>query len=49
VTRVVIAVRELMQGTASAGDIGWALLSCAAIVAVFTPITMHLYNRKLRS
>jgi ABC-2 type transport system permease protein len=49
VTRVVIAVRELMQGTASATNIGWALLSCAVIVAVFTPITLHLYNRKLRS
>jgi ABC-2 type transport system permease protein len=49
VTRVVIAVRELMAGTASATNIGWALLSCAVIVAVFTPITMHLYNKKLRS
>ena len=29
VTRVVIAVRELMAGTASATNIGWALLSCA--------------------
>ena len=49
VTRVVIAVRELMAGSASAGDIGWALLSCAVIVAVFVPITMRLYNRKLRT
>jgi ABC-2 type transport system permease protein len=49
VTRVVIAERGLMQGSASAGDVGWALLSCAVIVAVFAPITMRLYNRKLRS
>jgi ABC-2 type transport system permease protein len=49
VTRVVIAVRELMQGSASATNIGWALLSCAVIVAVFVPITLRLYNRKLRS
>jgi hypothetical protein len=33
----------------NAGNIGWALLSCAVVAAVFTPITMHLYNRKLRS
>ena len=49
VTRVVIAVRELMQGTASATNIGWALLSCAVIIAAFTPITLRLYNKKLRS
>jgi ABC-2 type transport system permease protein len=49
VTRVVIAVRELMDGTVSAANIGWALLSCAVIIAVFTPITLHLYNKKLRS
>jgi ABC-2 type transport system permease protein len=49
VTRVVIAVRDLMAGSASPGDIGWALLSCAVIVAVFAPIMMHLYNKKLRA
>jgi ABC-2 type transport system permease protein len=49
VTRVVIAVRDLMAGSASPGDIGWALLSCAGIVAVFAPITMHLYNKKLQA
>jgi ABC-2 type transport system permease protein len=49
VTRVVIAVRELMHGSVVAADVGWALLSCAVIFAVFAPITMHLYNRKLRA
>jgi len=49
VTRVVIAVRDLMHGSVSAADVGWALLSCAVIVAVFAPITLRLYNRKLRS
>jgi daunorubicin/doxorubicin transport system permease protein len=49
VTRVVIAVRELMQGSASAANIGWAILSCAVIIALFAPITLHLYNRKLHS
>ena len=49
VTRVVIAVRDLMGGSVVAADIGWALLSCAVIVALFAPITMYLYNRKLRA
>src|SRR4029453_4391473 len=49
VTRVVIAVRELMAGTASATNIGWALLSCAAIIAVLTPITLHPSHKKPRN
>ena len=49
VTRVVVVVRELMDGTVSAGNLGWALLSCAVVFAIFTPIMMHLFNRKLRS
>ena len=46
VSRVVTAVRGLMGGTASASEIGWALLACAVIVAIFAPITMRLYNRE---
>jgi ABC-2 type transport system permease protein len=50
VTRVVVAVRDLMSsGSASGADVGLALLSCAVIIVVFAPITMHLYNKKLRS
>jgi ABC-2 type transport system permease protein len=49
ISQVVDAVRGLMQGDVLASDIGWALLSCAVIVAVFAPITMRLYNIKIRS
>jgi ABC-2 type transport system permease protein len=49
ISQVVDAVRGLMGGTGSASEIGWALLSCAVIIAVFAPITMRLYNKKLRS
>jgi ABC-2 type transport system permease protein len=49
VTKVVDAVRGLMAGSASSGDVGWALLACAVIFAVFTPITMRLYKRKLQA
>jgi ABC-2 type transport system permease protein len=49
VTKVVDAVRGLMMGNVSAGDVGWALLACAGTIAIFTPITMRLYHRKLQS
>jgi len=42
----VTATRGLMDGDATAGEIGWVLLSCAVIVAVFAPLTMHLYRTK---
>lgn len=46
ITHLVTAVRGLMSGTVSAAQIGWVLLSCAALVAVFAPITMSLYRNK---
>jgi ABC-2 type transport system permease protein len=42
----VTAVRELMAGTVTAGQIGWVLLSCTAFIAVFAPLTMRLYASK---
>jgi ABC-2 type transport system permease protein len=42
----VTAVRGLMDGTVTAGQIGWVVLSCAVCVSVFAPITMHLYATK---
>jgi ABC-2 type transport system permease protein len=42
----VSAVRDLMDGTVPVGQIGWVLLSCAALVAVFGPLTLHLYRNK---
>nr|AMP54449.1 ABC2_membrane [uncultured bacterium] len=40
------ATRGLMEGNANAGDIGLVFLSSVALVAVFGPLTMYLYNRK---
>jgi ABC-2 type transport system permease protein len=39
-------VRELMQGTATAGEVGTALLYCAALIVVFGVPTAVLYSRK---
>ncbi|HEX6310552.1 MAG TPA: ABC transporter permease [Acidimicrobiia bacterium] len=41
ITHLASAARDLMHGSA-AGDIGWVLLWCVALVAVFAPITMRL-------
>jgi ABC-2 type transport system permease protein len=37
-------VRDLMAGTASAGQVGWVLLASAALTAVFAPLTARLYR-----
>jgi ABC-2 type transport system permease protein len=46
VTHLVAAIRGLVHGTATAGQIGTVLVLSAAIVAVFGPITMYFYRRK---
>jgi ABC-2 type transport system permease protein len=46
VSHLVTAERALMEGTATAGQVGWVLLASAALVSVFGPLTMHLYRRK---
>lgn len=46
ITKLVTAVRGLMHGTVHAGDITWVLIACVVIVAIFGPITMHLYYNK---
>lgn len=44
VTHVVTAVRGLMAGSASAGEVGVVLAVSAALVAVFGPLTMYRYH-----
>lgn len=46
ITHTVTAVRGLMNGTVTAGQIGLVLASSAALVAVFGPLTMRLYRKK---
>lgn len=46
ITHLVTAVRGLMSGTAMMGQIGWLLLSCAILIAVFAPLTMYLYRNR---
>jgi ABC-2 type transport system permease protein len=46
ITHLVSATRGLMSGTVPVAQIGWLLLSCAALIAVFAPITMYLYQSR---
>ncbi|MEV6275127.1 ABC transporter permease [Nocardia sp. NPDC051832] len=46
ITHLVTAVRGLMHGQPAAADIGWVLLTCTVLVAVFGPVTMRLYRRE---
>jgi ABC-2 type transport system permease protein len=49
VSHLVDAVRGLMNGTATAGQVGGVLVASAVLVAVFGPLTMHLYRTKASS
>jgi ABC-2 type transport system permease protein len=44
VTHLTSAARGLMHGTSAGGDIGWVFLWSAALVVVFAPLAMRLYN-----
>lgn len=46
ITHLATAARGLMSGTATLGQIGLVLLSCAVLIAVFAPLTMRLYRNK---
>jgi ABC-2 type transport system permease protein len=42
----VTAVRGMMSGTVTTGQIGWVLLMSGALIAIFAPLTMYLYRNK---
>jgi ABC-2 type transport system permease protein len=46
ISLLVTAVRGLMAGTATAGDVGLVLAIAAALTAVFAPLTVRLYRGK---
>jgi ABC-2 type transport system permease protein len=47
VSHVVTAVRDLMNDGAVTAQVGWALLACAVVVAVFAPLAVRSYGRKM--
>lgn len=46
ISHVITASRGLMDGTASAGEIGLVLLEAAVLTAIFAPLTTRLYRTK---
>jgi daunorubicin/doxorubicin transport system permease protein len=46
ISHLVTAVRNLMNGNATAGQIIWVLAASAALTALFAPLTMRLYRNK---
>ena len=46
ISHLVTASRGLMEGSANAGDIGFALGTAALLTAVFAPLTTHLYRSR---
>ena len=45
ISHLVTASRGLMEGTATAGEIGFVLAAAAVLTLVFAPLTTHLYRR----
>ncbi|WP_406054440.1 ATP-binding cassette domain-containing protein [Kribbella sp. NBC_00889] len=46
VSHLVSTERDLMAGTATAGEVTGVLLAAAALTVVFAPLTMRLYQRR---
>jgi ABC-2 type transport system permease protein len=46
ITHLVTAIRGLMHGTATSGQIGTVLLISVLFVAIFGPVTMYLFRNK---
>ncbi len=47
VSHVVSALRDLMNDGAVTAQVGWALLGCAAVAAVFIPLAVRSYSRRV--
>jgi ABC-2 type transport system permease protein len=46
ISHLVTAERELMDGTATAGQVLWVLAAAAVLTALFAPLTTTLYRRR---
>jgi daunorubicin/doxorubicin transport system permease protein len=47
VSHVVTAVRDLLNDGQLTAQVGWALVGCAVVVAVFLPLSLRSYSRKM--
>jgi ABC-2 type transport system permease protein len=47
VSHVVTAVRDLLNEGQVTAQVGWALVGCAIVVAIFLPLSVRSYGRKM--
>jgi ABC-2 type transport system permease protein len=47
VSHVISALRDLINDGAVTAHVGWALLACAAVVAIFAPLAIRSYAKKV--
>ncbi|CAM3868855.1 ABC transporter permease [Smaragdicoccus niigatensis] len=47
VSHVVTACRDLINDGSLTAEVGWAMLGCSIIVAVFAPLAVRSYSRKM--
>jgi ABC-2 type transport system permease protein len=47
VSHVVTAVRDLLNEGQVTAQVGWALVGCLAVAAVFAPLAVRSYSRKM--
>ena len=47
VSHVVTALRDLMNKGAVTAEVGWALLGCALIAAIFIPLAVRSYTKRV--
>ncbi|WP_119696307.1 ABC transporter permease [Microbacterium halotolerans] len=47
VSHVVTACRDLINEGRITGEVGWALLGCVVVVAIFAPLAVRSYSRKM--
>ncbi|WP_031161885.1 ABC transporter permease [Streptosporangium roseum] len=47
VSHVVSAVRDLLNDGAVTAEVGWAVIGCAVVVAIFAPLAVRSYSRKM--
>lgn len=47
VSHVISAIRELANHGQVTAEVGWAVLGCAVVVAIFAPLSVRSFNRKM--
>jgi ABC-2 type transport system permease protein len=47
VSHIISAIRDLANNGQVTGEVGWALLGCAAVVAIFAPLSVRSFNKHM--